>query len=99
MKNSSHVMKDFKVTNKLWISGISIIAKIESSSFRWLRRVFQQLISHRKAMVSTANSLMQGHSYPLKYSSFSYSLKGTFGGLGDTFKQLISHQKVLVSKA
>ena len=86
MKNSSHVMKDFKVTDKLWIFVISIFDKIESFSFRWLRRVFQQLISHRKVVVSTANSLMQGHSYPPKASSFSSLLKGTFGGLGKTFK-------------
>ena len=84
MKNSSHVMKDFKVTNKLWISGISIFDK--SFSFRCLRRVFQQLISHRKALVSIANSLMQDHSYPPKAISFSYSLKETFDGLGETFK-------------
>ena len=95
MKNSSHVMKDFKVTNKLWISGISIFDKIESFSFRWLRWVFHHLISHQKALVSVANSLMQDHSYPPKASSFSYSLKGTFGGLGETFKQLISHRKAL----
>ena len=57
MKISSHIMKDFKVTNKLWISGISIFAKIESSSFWWLRRIFQQLISHQKVLVSIANRI------------------------------------------
>ena len=99
MKNSSHAMKDFKVTEKLWISGISIFDKIESFSFRWLRQVFQQLISHRKALVSTANSLTQDHGYPPKAGSFGYLLKGTVGGLCETFKQLISHRKALVSAA
>ena len=99
MKNSSHVMKDFKTTNKLWISGISISDKIESFSFRWLRRVFQQLISHQKALVLVANNLTQDHSYPPKASSFGYSLNGTFCGLGETLKQLISHQKMLVLAA
>ena len=57
MKNSSHVMKYFKVTNKLWIPSSSIFDKIESFRFWWLRWVFQQLISHRKDLVSRDNSL------------------------------------------
>ena len=90
-------MKNFKVTNKLTISGISIYLKIESFSFQWLRRFFQQLISHRKGLVLAVNSLAQDHGYPPKVDSFGYLLKGTFGGLGETFKNLISHRKVLVS--
>ena len=97
MKSSSHIMKYFKVTNKLRISGISIFDKIESFSFRWLRRVFQQLISHQKALVLVASSLTRDHGYPPKDGSFGYLLKGTFNGLGEPFKQLISHRKALVS--
>ena len=69
-------MKYFKVTNKLRISSISIFDKIESFSFRWLRQVFQQLISHQKDLVSVAKSLMQDHDYPLKAGSLHYLLKG-----------------------
>ena len=79
-------MEDIKVINKLWISGISIFDKIESFSFRWLRRVFQQLISHQKALVLTTNSLTNDRGYPPKDGSFGYLLKATFGGLGETFK-------------
>ena len=93
MKSSSHIMKDFKVTNKLRISGISIYDRIESFSFWWLRGVFQQLISHRKALVSVANSLTQDHGYPPKAGSFSYLLKGNFGGLAEVSDSTLATEK------
>ena len=51
------------------------LRKFESFSFWWLRQVFQQLISHRKSHLSTANSLMQEHDYPPKARSLCYWLK------------------------
>ena len=77
-------MKYFKVTNKFWISRFLIFDQIESFSFQWLRRVFQQLISHRKGLVLAVNSLAQDHGYPPKSGSFGYLLKGNFGGLGES---------------
>ena len=43
-------MKYLKVSNKLRIPSFAIFDKIESFSFWWLRRVFQRLINHRKAL-------------------------------------------------
>ena len=38
MKNSSHVMKDLKMTNKLKVSGSAMVEEIGSFSFRRLRQ-------------------------------------------------------------
>ena len=40
MKNSSHVMKDLKMTNKLRVFGFAIFEKIGSFIFWWLRHGF-----------------------------------------------------------
>ena len=37
-KNSSHVMKDLKMTNKLKVSICAMVEEIGSFSFQWLRK-------------------------------------------------------------
>ena len=37
-KNSSHVLKDLKMTNKLRVPGFAVFEKIGSFIFRWLRQ-------------------------------------------------------------
>ena len=37
MKNSSHVMKNLKMTNKLKVSVYAMVEEIVSFRFRWLR--------------------------------------------------------------
>ena len=56
MKVPGHIMKDIGMTNKVGISDVLFLSKFESFRFRWIMRVFQQLISHRKAHLSVANS-------------------------------------------
>ena len=48
MKNSSHVMKDLKVTNKLRISGFSIFEKIKVLNFGGLGRFFNSSLATEK---------------------------------------------------
>ena len=60
MKISGHIMKDFWVTNKVGISGALFFKKFESFNFWWLRRNFQQFISHQKAQLLAANSFDLG---------------------------------------
>ena len=75
MKISSHIMKDIRVANKIRICDVLLYDKIKIFILRWVRRAFQQLISHQKALVLAANSLMQDHDYPPKAGSLHYSLK------------------------
>ena len=60
MKISGHIMNNLWVTNKVGISGAQFFKKIESFSFRWLRRAFKQPISNRKAQLSAANGFDSG---------------------------------------
>ena len=91
MKNSSHVMKYLKMTNKLKVSVCAMVEKIGSFSFRWLRRVFQQLISHRKAHLSEANTFNVGPAsiFDLGEKFTSCSFQWFRRGL----EHLISHRK------
>ena len=102
MEISSHIMKDIRVANKMRISDVMLCDKIKSFRFRWLRQAFQQLISHRKALILVANSLTQDHDYPPKAGSWCYLLKiweKDFRWLSGDYQALISHRKALVSAA
>ena len=75
------------------------LRKFEIFSFLWLRRVFQQPISHRKAHLWAANSFNVGPCWPLKACWSPLFMKfweKDFRWLRRAFQQLISHEKALV---
>ena len=83
---SGHILKDIWVTNKVGISGALFFKKFEIFSFRWLRRTFQQFISHQKASfrqltVSTQDHV--NHRKPIDRVFIKFCYKGNFGGLGE----------------
>ena len=74
------------VINKVGIPGVLFFKKIESFSFRWLRRTFQQFISHRKAsfrqLIVSAHDHVN-HRNPVDHVFIKFCCKGTFGGLSE----------------